>query len=579
MSAVAALGAFRPPAPMARVGRARPARRPHHGPRGRRFRRRPPDRGRASPLREASHAVPRFGVLANDPRFDAKRARRGRTIARGQPDVSVHGRVRRRDRESECPLGGRRAPPAHTGEHEGVERRDRERAAAGGGRRGDDRPEREPRSPPSSRIDDRVPAEDLGRRARAAPPGVAPAPDEPQLHGAAAGRRYRQVGHRGRQLEREQRLLRGPQGPARRASSTCSSICGAASATWAGSSSTCTGSRGSRSTSRTSSPGERKTAELDAARARRPAAVRAGRAHRWRRARRSGAGAFRDRRSRRSLDVAGRRRRPLGDGARARAPDRCSAPLVGVVTTVVTAIALSPRFPIGSGPALRPRCRCARRLARDRNRRRRAGASPILASAWIAAEWRFVRGERAARRGPPRRGTGRPGSGCRPRWRSDRGLRIEPGRGKRAVPVRSALTGAIVGVIGIVACFTFRAGILDAQSTPARSGIVFDDEVGRRRRALLAGRARAPRHTTTRSPPRCEAAWARNVLIDGKATPTFGTSPLVGNLPLVVLSRARPAWPRRDRDRAGDDEEPRARRRRPREGRTLRRDAPRANRR
>jgi ABC-type lipoprotein release transport system permease subunit len=49
---------------------------------------------------------------------------------------------------------------------------------------------------------------------------------------------------------------------------------------------------------------------------------------------------------------------------------------------------------------------------------------------------------------------------------------LEPGRGQHAVPVRSALAGAVVGVIGVVAVFTFSAGIDDAAANPARFGQV-----------------------------------------------------------------------------------------------------------
>ena len=47
---------------------------------------------------------------------------------------------------------------------------------------------------------------------------------------------------------------------------------------------------------------------------------------------------------------------------------------------------------------------------------------------------------------------------------------LEPGRGRSAVPVRPALTGAIVGVLGVLAAFTFAAGVSDAAANPARFG-------------------------------------------------------------------------------------------------------------
>ena len=51
---------------------------------------------------------------------------------------------------------------------------------------------------------------------------------------------------------------------------------------------------------------------------------------------------------------------------------------------------------------------------------------------------------------------------------------LEPGRGRQAVPVRPALLGAVIGVLGIVAAFTFSSGVSDAAANPARFGQVFE---------------------------------------------------------------------------------------------------------
>ncbi len=47
---------------------------------------------------------------------------------------------------------------------------------------------------------------------------------------------------------------------------------------------------------------------------------------------------------------------------------------------------------------------------------------------------------------------------------------LEPGRGRSALPVRPALAGAIAGVLGVLAAFTFSAGVADAAANPARYG-------------------------------------------------------------------------------------------------------------
>lgn len=47
---------------------------------------------------------------------------------------------------------------------------------------------------------------------------------------------------------------------------------------------------------------------------------------------------------------------------------------------------------------------------------------------------------------------------------------LERSRGPMAVPVRSALSGAVAGVLGVVAAFTFSAGVTEAAANPGRFG-------------------------------------------------------------------------------------------------------------
>jgi len=47
---------------------------------------------------------------------------------------------------------------------------------------------------------------------------------------------------------------------------------------------------------------------------------------------------------------------------------------------------------------------------------------------------------------------------------------LEPGTGRRAVAIRPALIGSVVGVVGVLAAFTFSAGVSDAATHPERFG-------------------------------------------------------------------------------------------------------------
>ncbi|WP_026877462.1 ABC transporter permease [Jiangella gansuensis] len=54
---------------------------------------------------------------------------------------------------------------------------------------------------------------------------------------------------------------------------------------------------------------------------------------------------------------------------------------------------------------------------------------------------------------------------------------LEPGRGRASLPVRPALLGSAVGVLGVLAAFTFSSGVDDAAANPERVGVVHDLEL------------------------------------------------------------------------------------------------------
>jgi hypothetical protein len=53
---------------------------------------------------------------------------------------------------------------------------------------------------------------------------------------------------------------------------------------------------------------------------------------------------------------------------------------------------------------------------------------------------------------------------------------LEPGRGRAAVPVFPAVMGAVAGVLGVLAAFTFSAGVSDAAAHPERFGVTWQLE-------------------------------------------------------------------------------------------------------
>ena len=120
------------------------------------------------------------------------------------------------------------------------------------------------------------------------------------------------------------------------------------------------------------------------------------------------------------------------------------------------------------------------------------------------------------------------------------------------MPVRSALIGAIVGVLGVVGCLTFRSGLNDVVHDPQRSGVVWD--------AGVAGVGVLPPDTVAAVAndkavaAAYDALWARAIKINGTPTPTFGTKSVKGDIDPVVLVGAAPAP--RPRSLSSDDDDP-----------------------
>ena len=213
---------------------------------------------------------------------------------------------------------------------------------------------------------------------------------------------------------------------------------------------------------------------------------------------------------------------------------------VGALTTVLVAIALSPRFPIGT----------IRQLELDIGLHADwAVLIPfalvlvlvVLATAIVTA-WLSTGLARDDVSRPSTVGDWAARAGMSPALVVGARLAVEPGRGRRAVPVRSALIGAIAGVLGVVACFTFRAGIDDALAQPERSGIVWDSSI-----VSLGGPFDSETIDEVVSLPGAQAVnaalWVRALDVNDVPTPTFGVEHVSGDMHFVVLSGRAPTAP------------------------------------
>ena len=238
----------------------------------------------------------------------------------------------------------------------------------------------------------------------------------------------------------------------------------------------------------------------------------------------------------------GRRRRAAAAGATA-------VPIAagGAVLAVLGATLLSPRFPMG----------VARRAEPD------PGvvvdgpvlvigvtmlAAVVLAIAVVSA-WRTTRrgafegGDGLATRSST---TGRVAAGFGLSPSATAGLRmaLEPGLGRTAVPVRSALIGAVVGVIGVVAIVTFAASLDTLVTTPSLWGATSDVQVSDNRATRDGAGDCGPASTRlTREPALDSVAVVcrLGVLLGGRATTAYGFTGLSGDLePVAVVAGRAP---------------------------------------
>ncbi len=150
---------------------------------------------------------------------------------------------------------------------------------------------------------------------------------------------------------------------------------------------------------------------------------------------------------------------------------------VAVGVAVVTAVALSPLFPIGLGRRVEPDPGAHVDLPVLAG-----GAAMVLAALAVGgglAAWRAASPGRMRVGSSPRSAvvSALMRAGAPATMAIGAGLALEPGRGQRSLPTRPALVGACVGVVGVIGAMTLAAGIGDATGHPERFGSVWDVQV------------------------------------------------------------------------------------------------------
>jgi hypothetical protein len=155
-----------------------------------------------------------------------------------------------------------------------------------------------------------------------------------------------------------------------------------------------------------------------------------------------------------------------------------AAAAIGAVVAAGAAVAASPLMPIGAARLAEPDPGVSANPAVLA-----AGAAAIIVllsarAAWpawrLAAAGARVSGTPAAPGPRPRPAAWLAGAGLPVAMRAGVRFALEPGRGRTAVPVRSALAGTVLSVLAVTAAVTFGANLLHLVNTPRLYGQRWD---------------------------------------------------------------------------------------------------------
>ena len=214
----------------------------------------------------------------------------------------------------------------------------------------------------------------------------------------------------------------------------------------------------------------------------------------------------------------------VGDGL----PGILGAVVAGSLLAAVVAVVLSPAAPLGSVRAVYPHPGIATDWAILG-----VGAATLIGVLFLVAVALAYRGapHRGAQQsqGAPGRGSAvvRAAAALGPPPPVVEGLRlaIDPGRGRSAVPVRSAILGAALAMIAMIATVTFGASLGTLVSHPALYGWNWTYDLSAGNPTFIS----RPRAAAVLDHDRAVAAWTgiyfATFKVDGQTVPVLGESP------------------------------------------------------
>jgi hypothetical protein len=221
-----------------------------------------------------------------------------------------------------------------------------------------------------------------------------------------------------------------------------------------------------------------------------------------------------------------------------------TAGAVGAVAAVAAAVAASPLMPIGLARLAEPDAGISVAgtvLATG------AVAIVVLLLAWTAwPAWRLA----SARAAGPANRPSRPGghsrlaeslasAGAPVTVTTGARFALDPGAGRAAVPVRSALAGATLSVLAVTAAFTFGASLLQLVHTPARYGQTWDAAIDLQFAAVTPAQAH---HLVGHDPSVVGWSFGNHGIIGigGTLVPAIGVAPGRGPLLSPTLLQGHP---------------------------------------